>query len=139
MSTGTNNTQGNNAETSSNKSKDSRGTSGVNNKSFKSSNNSIIRSEATGIDELRGHIFTYGTQGQQSNYIRTKKALADYVGTKFKFAKELYRAINGEEEVELVEPQPPASSKPTQVEMKRYEVLCNRHFAKVEEYERERT
>jgi hypothetical protein len=39
----------------------------------------------------------------------------------------------------LVEPQPPSSSKPTQIEMKRYEVLCNRHFAKVEEYERERT
>jgi hypothetical protein len=47
-----------------------------------------------GIEELRGNIFTYGTQGQQSNYIRTKKAIADHVGTTFKFAKELYKAIN---------------------------------------------
>jgi alpha-D-ribose 1-methylphosphonate 5-triphosphate synthase subunit PhnG len=103
MSTGTSNTQGSNAETGLNKSKDSRGPSGVN-RSFKLGNNSITRSDATGtgIEELKGHIFTYGTQGQQSNYIRTKKALADYVGTKFRFAKELYRAINGEEEVELV-------------------------------------
>jgi hypothetical protein len=38
-----------------------------------------------------------------------------------------------------VEPEPPTATKPSQVEMKRYEVLCNRHFAKVEEYERERT
>jgi hypothetical protein len=88
---------------------------------------------------LRGYIFTYGTQGQQSNYIRTKKALADYVRTTFKFAKELYKAVNGGKEVELVEPEKPTTSKPTQIEVKRYEVLCNRHFAKVEEYERERT
>jgi hypothetical protein len=93
----------------------------------------------TGIEELRGYIFTYGTPGQQSNYIRAKKALADYVGTKFKFAKELYKAINGEEEIELVEPEPPTAAKPSQIEMKRYEVLCNRHFAKVDEYEREKT
>jgi hypothetical protein len=92
-----------------------------------------------GIEELRGNIFTYGTQGQQSNYIRTKKAIADYVGTTFKFAKELYKAINGGEETELQEPEKPTSSKPSQIEMKRYEVLCNRFFAKVEEYERERT
>jgi hypothetical protein len=92
-----------------------------------------------GIDELRGNIFTYGTQGQQSNYyIRTKKAIADHVGTTFKFAKELYKAINGGEEVELVLPEKPTSSKPTQIEV-RYEVLCNRFFAKVEEYEREKT
>jgi hypothetical protein len=38
-----------------------------------------------------------------------------------------------------VEPEPPTATKPSQIEMKRYEVLCNRHFAKVEEYERERT
>jgi hypothetical protein len=75
MSTSTG--QGNTAETGSNKSKDSRGTSG--NKSFKTANASY-RSE-TGIKELKGYIFTYGTQGQQSNYIRTKKALADHVGT----------------------------------------------------------
>jgi hypothetical protein len=92
-----------------------------------------------GIEELRGNIFTYGTQGQQSNYIRTKKAIADHVGTTFKFAKELYKAINGGEEVELQEPEKPTSTKPTQIEMKRYKVLCNRFFAKVEEYEREKT
>jgi hypothetical protein len=93
----------------------------------------------TRIEERRGYIFTYGTPGQQSNYIRAKKALADHVGTKFKFAKELYKAINGEEEIKLVEPEPPTAAKPSQIEMKRYEVLCNRHFAKVDEYEREKT
>jgi hypothetical protein len=61
------------------------------------------------------------------------------VGTTFKFAKELYKALNGGKEVELVEPEKPTSTKPTQIEVKRYEVLCKRHFAKVEEYERERT
>jgi hypothetical protein len=61
------------------------------------------------------------------------------VGTTFKFAKELYKAINSGEETELQEPEKPTSSKPSQIEMKRYEVLCNRFFAKVEEYERERT
>jgi hypothetical protein len=110
------------------------GTAGKN----KSGATTFRRSEI-GIEELRGNIFTYGTQGQQSNYIRTKKAIADYVGTTFKFAKELYKAINGGEEVELQEPEKPASTKPSQIEMKRYEVLCNRFFAKVEEYERERT
>jgi hypothetical protein len=104
----------------------------------KSSATSFRRNEI-GIEELRGNIFTYGTQGQQSNYIRTKKAIADYVGTTFKFAKELYKAINGGEEIELQEPEKPTSIKPTQIEMKRYEVLCNRFFAKVEEYEREKT
>jgi hypothetical protein len=102
------------------------------------SKTSYNRSEI-GIEELRGYIFTYGTQSQQSNYIRTKRALSDHVGTTFKFAKELYKALNGGKEVELVEPEKPTGAKPTQIEVKRYEVLCNRHFAKVEEYERERT
>jgi hypothetical protein len=43
----------------------------------KSGATSYRRSEI-GIEELRGHIFTYGTQGQQSNYIRTKKALLGF-------------------------------------------------------------
>jgi hypothetical protein len=107
---------------------------GGGNKSKTSYNRSDI-----GIEELKGYIFTYGTQNQQNNYIRTKKALADYVGVTFKFAKQLYKSINGGKEVELVEPEKPSSAKPTQIEVKRYEVLCNRHFAKVEEYERERT
>jgi hypothetical protein len=102
------------------------------------SKTSYNRSEI-GIEELRGYIFTYGTQSQQSNYIRTKRALSDHVGTTFKLAKELYKALNGGKEVELVEPEKPTSTKPTQIEVKRYEVLCNRHFAKVEEYKRERT
>jgi hypothetical protein len=78
------------------------------NKSKTSYNRSDI-----GIEELRGYIFTYGTQNQQKNYIRTKKALADYVGVSFKFAKQLYKSINGGKEVELVEPEKPSSSKPT--------------------------
>jgi hypothetical protein len=122
------------AETGSNKnkSKDSWGKPAANGAS-------TPRSELFGIEELKGNIFTYGTQGQQRNYIRTKKALADHVGMTFKFAKELYRGINGGKEVELEEPEPLTSRKPTQIEVKRYEVLCNRHFAKVEEYEREKT
>jgi hypothetical protein len=79
--------QGSTAETGSTKSKDSRGTNSVK-QTFKSANNASHgsgRSE-TQIEELRGYIFTYGTHSQQSNYIRAKKALADYVGTKFKFA-----------------------------------------------------
>jgi hypothetical protein len=106
-------------------------------KGNKSNKTSCNRSDI-GIEELRGIIFTYGTQGQQSKYIRTKKALTYHVGTTFKFAKELYKALNGGKEVELVEPEKPTSTKPTQIEVKRYEVLCNRHFAKVEEYERAR-
>jgi hypothetical protein len=41
--------------------------------------------------------------------------------------------------MELKEPEKPTSSKPTQIEVKRYKVQCKRHFAKVKEYERERT
>jgi hypothetical protein len=65
MST-TTSAQGNTAETSLNKSKDSQGTNSVD-KSFKLANNaghgSGNRSETIGIEELRGHIFRYGTQG----------------------------------------------------------------------------
>jgi hypothetical protein len=84
------------------------------------SKTSYNRSEI-GIEELRGYIFTYGTQSQQSNYIRTKRALSDHVGTTFKFAKELYKALNGGKEVELMEPEKPTSAKPTQIEVKRQE------------------
>jgi hypothetical protein len=125
---------GGNSSATGNKKEGNRSGAGRN----KSGATSFRRNEI-GIEELRGNIFTYGTQGQQSNYIRTKKAIADYVGTTFKFAKELYKAINGGEEIELQEPEKPTSIKPTQIEMKRYEVLCNRFFAKVEEYEREKT
>jgi hypothetical protein len=34
------------------------------------------RSENT-IQELAGHLFTFGNQGQQSNYLKTKRAVAN--------------------------------------------------------------
>jgi hypothetical protein len=35
------------------------------------------RSVENTIQELAGHLFTFGNQGQQSNYLKTKRAVAD--------------------------------------------------------------
>jgi hypothetical protein len=37
-------------------------------------------SEGTGIEELRGFVFTFGVPGQQARYAKTKKAIAEYIG-----------------------------------------------------------
>jgi hypothetical protein len=66
------------------------------------------------IGELIAYIFTYATKGQQSNYIRTKEALPNNVGTTFKFAKALSKAINMEKKRLCCKNQrnPPATSQP---------------------------
>jgi hypothetical protein len=68
----TTNGQGSTAETGSTKSKDSRGTNSIKHQAFKSANNASHgsgRSE-TGIEELRGYIFPYRTQGTYTELCR---------------------------------------------------------------------
>jgi hypothetical protein len=51
------------------------------------------RSDVNVIQELAGYLFTYGNQGQQSNYLKTKRAIADYFAMVSDFGKEIYKGI----------------------------------------------
>jgi hypothetical protein len=122
--------QGTGSSTTGEKKKDNR--SGNKAKTFYNRNDN-------GIEELKGNVFTIGTQGQQSSYLRTKKAIADYVGRTSDFGKELYVALIEGKEPEFKEPDEPPGSKPTQPQMKRYEILYKRHLDEQEKYKREKT
>jgi hypothetical protein len=52
------------------------------------------RSDVNVIQELAGYLFTYGNQGQQSNYLKTKRAIADYFAMVSDFGKDT-RDIQG--------------------------------------------
>jgi hypothetical protein len=61
-----------------------------------------------GVPELAGCLFSFGNQGQQSNYIKTKKALGDYFGIVSDFGgKEIFKAIKERKEPEFQEPEEP--------------------------------
>jgi hypothetical protein len=65
------------------------------------------RSEV-GIDALRGRVFLFGVQeGQQERFIKSKKALAMYLGTTSDCGKMLYNAIMKGEEPKFKEPDDP--------------------------------
>jgi hypothetical protein len=82
------------------------------------------RSENT-IQELAGHLFTFGNQGQQSNYLKTKRAVANFFGMTSDFGKEIFRAIKEGKEPEFQEPEEPPS-KATQAQLRKYEILFKR-------------
>jgi hypothetical protein len=99
--------------------------------------NNKHRSENT-IQELAGHLFTFGNQGQQSNYLKTKRAVADFFGMTSDFGKEIFRAIKEGKEPEFQEPEEPPS-KATQAQLRKYEILFKRYLDNEEKYKREKT
>jgi hypothetical protein len=79
----------------------------------------VLRSEL-GIDELRGHIFIYGSRNQTDKYIRTKKAIGEYVGTKY--GKQMWRLVAKHEETLFKDPDDPGEDA-KRVEIENYKML----------------
>jgi hypothetical protein len=96
------------------------------------------RSVENTIQELAGHLFTFGNQGQQSNYLKTKRAVADYFGMTSEFGKEIFNAIKGGKEPEFQEPEEPPS-KASLAQLRKYEILFKRYLDNEEKYKREKT
>jgi t-SNARE complex subunit (syntaxin) len=90
------------------------------------------------IQELAGHLFTFGNQGQQSNYPKTKRAIADFFGMSSDFGKEIFKAIKEGKEPEFKEPEEPPS-KASQAQLRKYEILFKRYLDNEEKYKREKT
>lgn len=94
-------------------------------------------------EELEGYLFTYGTQGQQNNYLRTKKALADYVASAsgFKFGKELSIMVKDGVDAQLKKPDdPPADSKGKVLatDMKKFEIELTKYLKDEDDFKREK-
>jgi t-SNARE complex subunit (syntaxin) len=96
------------------------------------------RSESNVIQELAGYLFTFGNQGQQSNYLKTKKAIGDYFAMTYDFGKEIHKAIKDGKEPEFQEPDEP-QGKPSQAQLRKYEILFKRYLDNEEKYKREKT
>jgi hypothetical protein len=75
--------------------------------SSKGGKTSQHRSESNVIQELAGYLFTFGNQGQQSNYLKTKRAIGDYFAMTSDFGKEIHKAIKDGKEPEFQEPDEP--------------------------------
>jgi hypothetical protein len=80
-----------------------------------------------GIAELAGCYFSFGNPGQQSNYLKTRKAIADHFGMTSDFGKEIYMAIKEGKEPEFMEPEEPPA-KATQGQLRKYEILFKRYL-----------
>jgi hypothetical protein len=93
--------------------------------------------DQSGIDELRGHYFTYGVPGQQAKYAKTKKAVADYVGITSDCGQDLYIAIMEGVEPEFEEPEDPGKQA-TKGQLQRYDILLKKVLAKEEKYKIEK-
>jgi hypothetical protein len=103
----------------------------------KSNKSANCRSDG-GIAELAGCYFSFGNPGQQSNYLKTKKAIADHFGMTSDFRKEIYKAMKEGKEPEFVEPEEPPA-KATQGQLRKYEILFKRYLDNEEKYKREKT
>jgi hypothetical protein len=87
----------------------------------------------TGIDELRGYTFQYGTADQQARFTKSKKALADYVGINSDCGQDLFTAIMEGVEPEFEEPEDPGKTA-TKGQLQRYGILLKKVLAKEERY-----
>jgi hypothetical protein len=84
-----------------------------------------------GIPELQGSIYTYGVPGQAEKYLRTTRAIAEYVGTAY--GKEMWTLIDKKEEAKFVEPDPP-DDLDDRAEMKKFEMKLKRVLDKQDKY-----
>jgi hypothetical protein len=96
------------------------------------------RSDINVIQELDGYILTFGNQGQQSNYLKTKRAIADYFAIISDFGKEIYKGIKEGREPEFKKPEEP-TSKATKAQLRKYAILFKRYLDNEEKYQREKT
>jgi hypothetical protein len=95
------------------------------------------RSDAIGIEELRGFTFQYGVPGQQAKFARTKKAIAEHLGITSDCGQDLYIAIMEGEEPEFEEPEDPGKTA-TKGQLQRYDILLKKVLAKEERYKIEK-
>jgi hypothetical protein len=109
--------------------KNSRGQSGKN----KTTVTETPRSADIGIEALRGHVFLFGVIGQQERFIKSKKALAMYLGTTSDCGKMLYNAIMKGEEPKFKEPDDPGKDA-TPAQVRKYEILFKKNLEKEEKY-----
>lgn len=87
------------------------------------------------VDQLKGHIYTYGVPGQAQKYLKTTRAIADYV--RVKYGKDMYNLVRNLKETEYQEPDEPAGNV-KQTVLKRYEALCKEAWGDQKQYKREK-
>jgi hypothetical protein len=83
------------------------------------STSSNYRSEL-GIEELRGHIFTYGNKTQTDKYLKTRKALGEYVGTKY--GRRMWCLVVKKKEAEFPDPDDPGEDA-TRAQLEKFKML----------------
>jgi hypothetical protein len=85
-----------------------------------------------GIPELKGHYYIYGVRGQVEKFLKTTRAIAEYVGTAY--GKEMWTLIDKKEEAKFTEPDPPADLD-DRAEMKKFEMKLKRVLDKEDKYQ----
>ncbi len=89
----------------------------------------------TGIEELRGSVYQYGTQTQAERYLKTTKAIAEYVGKEH--GKEMWKLINDKEETEFEEPAEPKEDA-SKASMEKYKMLLKMNIEDEKRYKRQK-
>ena len=102
-------------------------------KKSKSNDNNFNKKKIQGdIAELGNNVYLYGTRNQGNKYIKTTKAIAEYVGREYNKAMRIL--VKNLKESIPDEPSEPTRSKVTDVKMKKYEKELTRYYKKLDKY-----
>ena len=92
----------------------------------------------TGIEGLRGSLYSYGTHDQVAKFMKTTEAIAEYTGTTYKHGKEMWTLIQDKQEPTFTEPSPPADDKVSRAGMEKYKMLLRMYIDEEKEYKRDK-
>jgi len=73
-----------------------------------------------GLEELRGNVYPYGVNGQQEKYLKTTRAIAEYVGRVYD--KSMWRLVSKRTETTFEKPKLPDDEK-SRAQMEEYRML----------------
>jgi hypothetical protein len=89
-----------------------------------------------GIDELRGYIFIYGSKMQAEKYLRTKKAIGEFVGTKY--GKAMWSLVEKKQETTFKDPDEPDKDA-KRAEVKKYKMLLKMRIEDKKKYQEDKS
>jgi len=95
-------------------------------------------SNVSGLPELKGQLYTYGTPGQAEKYMKTTTAIAEYVGTMI--SREMWTLVEKKKETAFDEPAIPTDEEAAESRavMEKYKMLLKISIDDGKQYKRDK-
>lgn len=90
---------------------------------------------SVGIEDLKGNVYSYGVQGQAERFMRTTKAIAEYVG--ITHSKHVWVLLTEHKEPTFEDPEEP-DKEASRGKWKKYEMLLKMVLEEERKYEEDR-